>query len=118
MQRNLIFDLGVHRGEDTEFYLKKGFSVVAVDANPELCRFVEDRFPNAVADRKLTVVNRAITQTAGRVEFYQNLEWDVWGTIDPESAERNARQGAASRRIVVEGVTTGICSPSSASLTT
>ena len=26
----LIYDVGAHRGEDTEFYLKKGFRVVAI----------------------------------------------------------------------------------------
>ena len=33
---NLIYDVGLHRGEDTDFYLKMGFGVVAVEANPEL----------------------------------------------------------------------------------
>ena len=33
-QDDLIFDVGLHRGEDTEFYLKKGFRVVAFEANP------------------------------------------------------------------------------------
>ena len=40
MSRNwvsdLIMDVGMHRGEDAEFYLKKGFRVVGVEANPEL----------------------------------------------------------------------------------
>jgi hypothetical protein len=30
----LVFDLGMHRGLDTRFYLDKGFSVVALEANP------------------------------------------------------------------------------------
>ena len=29
MRQNLIFDVGLHLGEDSEFYLKKGFDVVA-----------------------------------------------------------------------------------------
>ena len=29
---NLIYDLGSHNGQDSEFYLKKGFTVVAVEA--------------------------------------------------------------------------------------
>jgi hypothetical protein len=29
---NLIFDLGSHNGQDSDFYLKKGFTVVAVEA--------------------------------------------------------------------------------------
>ena len=34
--RNLIFDIGMHIGQDTEFYLKKGFRVVAIEADPTL----------------------------------------------------------------------------------
>jgi len=30
----LIYDVGDHKGEDTEFYLKKGFSVIAIDSSP------------------------------------------------------------------------------------
>lgn len=33
---NLIFDAGAHRGDDTDFYLGKGFRVVAAEANPIL----------------------------------------------------------------------------------
>ena len=31
---NLIFDIGFHKGEDTLFYLLKGYRVIAVDADP------------------------------------------------------------------------------------
>ena len=33
---NLIFDIGFHKGEDTLFYLLKGYRVIAVDADPDL----------------------------------------------------------------------------------
>ncbi|HKF56732.1 MAG TPA: hypothetical protein VKJ45_14845 [Blastocatellia bacterium] len=32
----LIYDVGPHLGEDTDFYLQKGFTVVAIKANPAL----------------------------------------------------------------------------------
>lgn len=32
---NLIYDVGLHLGEDTNFYLKNVFRVVAFEANPE-----------------------------------------------------------------------------------
>ena len=35
---NLVFDVGLHRGEDTRFYLAKSFDVVAVEAMPDLAR--------------------------------------------------------------------------------
>lgn len=36
MNAQLIYDIGAHLGEDTDFYLKKGFKVVAIEANPFL----------------------------------------------------------------------------------
>ena len=33
---DLIYDLGVNRGEDCAFYLAKGFRVVGIEANPSL----------------------------------------------------------------------------------
>ncbi len=34
MRRTLIYEVGLRLGEDSEFYLKNGFYVVAVNANP------------------------------------------------------------------------------------
>jgi hypothetical protein len=33
---DLIYDVGFHHGEDTAFYLKKGFRVAAFEAHPRL----------------------------------------------------------------------------------
>jgi hypothetical protein len=33
----------LHKGEDAEFYLKKGFRVVAVEAMPELAQSATER---------------------------------------------------------------------------
>ena len=43
-KKNLIFDIGMHVGQDTEFYLKKGFNVVAVEANPKLVKENTEKF--------------------------------------------------------------------------
>jgi hypothetical protein len=39
----LIYDVGAHKGEDTEFYLIRGFSVIAIEAVPELCERTQIR---------------------------------------------------------------------------
>ena len=48
MRRDWIFDVGLHKGEDTEFYLKKGFKVVGIEANPLLYQQARERFSEAV----------------------------------------------------------------------
>lgn len=44
MEKKVIFDLGSHKGEDSDFYLKKGFRVVAVDASDELSEKISQKF--------------------------------------------------------------------------
>jgi len=34
MNKSLIYDLGFYNGDDTDLFLRKGFVVVAVEANP------------------------------------------------------------------------------------
>jgi FkbM family methyltransferase len=102
---DLIFDVGFHTGEDTEFYLKKGFRVVAVEANPDLARAGGETFASAIASGQLTIVNKAVAETPGEVTFFLNTELSVWGTLYPEWAERNDRLGAKSRPISVEATT-------------
>nr|MBS9781973.1 hypothetical protein [Gammaproteobacteria bacterium] len=45
--KNLIYDVGMCQGEDTAFYLKKGFTVIAFEANPELITQAKIKFARA-----------------------------------------------------------------------
>jgi FkbM family methyltransferase len=104
VDRTLIFDVGFHRGEDTEFYLKRGFRVIGVEANPDLCKQAVQRFPEAIKSGALRLVNKALAREPGKITFYRNTN-SVWGTIDRLWAERNARMGAPSDEITVEATT-------------
>jgi FkbM family methyltransferase len=102
-QSDLIFDVGLHRGEDTDFYLKKGFRVAAFEADPDLVAHCKGRFRDAISEGPLQIVEGAIApETAGeRLAFYKNLQKSVWGTIDASWAERNEKIGARSVKIEV-----------------
>lgn len=91
LREDLIFDVGLHIGQDSAFYLAKGYRVVAVDANAALCEAAAKRFCSEVESGRLTVVNAAITSAQGVVDFYLNANAE-WGTIQLDWAERNARQ--------------------------
>lgn len=101
---SLIYDLGVHRGEDTEFYLKKGFRVVAVEADPAFCRAAAAKFAGPVAEGRLVIVNKAIAPRRGRTTFFVNQAVPVWSTADPDWAARNQRLGFPSTAITVDAV--------------
>lgn len=101
MDAKLIYDVGAHLGEDTEFYLRKGFKVVAIEANPVLAEKLRERFRPNLSDGSLVVIEAAIAENAGEVGFYVN-ESSVWGTTRPAWAERNALLGSPSKLIKVK----------------
>ena len=82
VDRSLIFDVGCNDGQDSDFYLKKGFRVVAVEANPALCErlrrtFCRRRSPRAGS----SLVCEAIAEEAGEVDFYLNDIENIRSTI-------------------------------------
>ena len=103
MKRNLIFDVGLHLGEDSEFYLKKGFDVVAVEASPANAVKAAKRLKGYVDSGRLTIVNKAITSDEGPVAFFVS-DRSIWGTTDPNTAERNRHLGSSISEITVPGV--------------
>ncbi len=59
----LIFDIGMYNGCDTEYYLSEGYRVVSVEANPGLVKKAEERFEDQIASGQLVLVNKAICDT-------------------------------------------------------
>jgi FkbM family methyltransferase len=102
MQTDLIYDVGFHHGEDTEFYLNKGFKVVAIEAHPALYQAGREKFARYVESGRLILLNVAVAETSGRISFFES-DNDVWGSIRRDAAHRNERLGAGWREITVEG---------------
>ncbi|MGY6251695.1 FkbM family methyltransferase [Bosea thiooxidans] len=81
MNRNLIFDIGVNHGEDSQFYLAKGFNVVGVEANPILAE--ENRIcqKHHIEAGAFTIENVGVMAEAGELSFYRNLANDHWSSF-------------------------------------
>jgi FkbM family methyltransferase len=107
---DLIYDVGLHKGEDTEFYLRKGFRVVAFEAAPELASACRQRLKEYVDSGQLTIVEGAIIEPdairAGqsKITFYRNEGSSYWGTVRSNWAERNVKLGTTSHEIEVDAV--------------
>jgi len=101
-----VFDMGFHKGEDTEFYLAKGFRVVSAEADPQLWAEGCERFADPIAEGRLHLVNKALVEPSqpAEITFYKSTV-SVWGTVDPQWAERNKRLGADCVPITVRTVT-------------
>jgi FkbM family methyltransferase len=101
----LIFDVGCNNGQDAEFYLRKGFRVIGVEANPALCSDLKNRFSAQIDDGTFVLIDKAIAEHDGEVQFFVNEKADIWGTIRADQADRNAAMGAPSTKIVVPSIT-------------
>jgi len=66
----LIFDIGMHNGDDTRYYLANGYRVVAVDANPSLCDAARKRFAKEISTGQLSILNVGIAETEGEEDFW------------------------------------------------
>jgi FkbM family methyltransferase len=97
----LIIDVGMHTGRDTDFYLKKGFRVVAIEANPALVASARSLFSDPIARGLLTIHEVAIAGHEGEIDFYVNAQHDDWGTTSAAFASRNERFGTDNSRITV-----------------
>ncbi len=86
---DLVFDIGMHRGLDTEWYLAKGFRVVAVEANPLLAKEVAARLSGPVSEGRLVIENVGIAPSAGTLPFYVNLDNDEWSSFDKSLGTRD-----------------------------
>lgn len=85
---DLIYDVGLHNGSDTAYYLHKGFRVVAIDANPVLTAAAQNRFKGEIADGRLTVLNIGIAETEGTLSFWVNEANDTQSSFDQARAKR------------------------------
>jgi FkbM family methyltransferase len=70
MEDDLIYDVGMHNGDDTAYYLHRGYRVLAIEADPDQAEAGRRRFSSAIAAGRLTVLNVAISAERGMVPFW------------------------------------------------
>jgi len=105
MDMRMIMDVGMHLGKDTQFYLDKGFRVVAIEAHPGLVAENRRKFERYLKSGVLEIVPYAIAEAEGVLPFHVFPEKSDWGTLDPDFAERNISRGTAHSIIDVPAVT-------------
>jgi FkbM family methyltransferase len=89
MIADLIYDIGMYNGEDTKYYLKKGYRVIAIEANPALVALVKDELKPFITSQQLTVINVGIAEKEGNMTFYRNDHELEWSSFDKMIGTRN-----------------------------
>jgi FkbM family methyltransferase len=100
---DLIYDLGLHKGHDTRFYLDKGFRVIALDANPRFCTMARTMFAAEMQSRRCSIIEKALWKEPDTtVPFFTRDDLDGWSSLFIEIAERDKRK---SKEITVSTTT-------------
>jgi FkbM family methyltransferase len=108
--KNLIYDVGMHHGQDTDYYLKRGFDVVGFEANPDNAAICRKRFAAAIDSGQLTIVEGAISEkfsnngSGGKIKFFRNKDTSFWGSSAEDWAYRNEVMGTSNEIIEVNAV--------------
>ena len=89
MISNLIYDVGMHNGNDTGYYLHRGFKVIAIEANPVLCSQAKKRFSQQIEAGQLQILNIGIASTASNRPFWICEPISEWSSFDLAIASRD-----------------------------
>jgi len=85
----LIMDIGMNNGRDSLFYLRKGFRVVAVEANPLLVENARQELGDYIVSGQLIIEPVGLGEKEGQFTFYVNLENDHWSSFNKAWGTRN-----------------------------
>lgn len=88
VNHNLIIDVGMHKAEDTSFFLKKGFNVVAIDADPVLVDNAKNLFNEHIRSGQLIVLNYAIAQIDDAFISFNVSNNSMWNSLKSSIASR------------------------------
>ena len=104
--KDLVYDVGMHKGQDTDYYLARGFRVVAFEANPENAAFCREKFARAIRENRLTIVEGAIVENVSekKVKFYRNRDHSLWGSTRDDWAYRNEVMGTSNEVIEIASI--------------
>ena len=81
-ERDLIFDVGAANGEDSAYYLHKGYRVVAVEPNPLSASLLRERFSREIETGRLRLVEAAISDREGKASFWICDDIPSWSSFD------------------------------------
>ena len=87
VETDLVIDVGLYTGEDTAYYLHRGYRVVAIDANPLMIERANRRFAAELASKRLTLLNVGIFESSGEFDFWISSHED-WSSFDKANASK------------------------------
>lgn len=88
VKNDLVFDIGVNKGEDALFYLEKGFRVVGIEADPRTACIAESKLRQFIVSGQLILLQKGIWSQAQTIPFYRNVDNDHWSSFNKDYGSR------------------------------
>jgi FkbM family methyltransferase len=89
---DLIYDVGMHNGDDTAFYLHQGFRVIAIEANPQFVDLAMQRFAKEVKSGRLTILNVGVAELEGTATFWICDDFSTRSSFQEKLASRDGEK--------------------------
>lgn len=96
---DLIYDVGTSYGDDSAYYLHKGYRVLAVEPDPSAVSRLRQRFSSEIQNGRFTLVPLAIAAAEGEAPYWVCDDEPSLSSFDRALASHN---GARHHQIVVE----------------
>jgi FkbM family methyltransferase len=101
MDSNLAYDVGVHNGNDTAYYLHKRFRVVGVEANPVMADRLRKRFASEILSGAFLLLEVGVAEREGELDFWICDDKTDWCSFNEKLAPA---RGLTSRPVKVRTV--------------
>jgi FkbM family methyltransferase len=90
MTKKIVYDIGANNGDDIPYYLLKGDIVIAVEANPDLCKAMELRFSKFIGENRLFIENCVITDQdkPTDIDFFINKHSNILSQLLPPPEDK------------------------------
>jgi FkbM family methyltransferase len=90
---DLVYDIGMHVGNDTAHYLSEGYRVIGIEANPLLVEHCKQRFAREISSGLLRILHVGVTEKNGVMPFYINSRNSEWSHFTKEIGWRDGQEG-------------------------
>jgi FkbM family methyltransferase len=87
-----VFDVGMNNGDDSAYYLSKGYKVIAIEANPILVERGRERFRKEIAAGQMVIEAVGVCDRPGKTPFWINETRNVFSSFDRDRASRGIAQ--------------------------
>ncbi|MCX6213090.1 FkbM family methyltransferase [Spirosoma sp.] len=90
MVPDLIIDVGMHQGQDTDFYLTKGFRVIGIDADIHSIDSAKERFKTYIDTNQFIPLHCAISDVDHETVLFNLSQESIWNSLNVDIANRHA----------------------------